>query len=99
MDAAKRRLILLTGAAGLAGVIAVFALLDAGNDVTSGFRVAVRVVAVLCCLVQLRIQRPMDRAFHLRGSDYGSLWGPGIAVTIGGAVAEAFILVIGARAL
>ena len=87
VDAAKRRLILLTGLAGLAGVIAVFALLDADDDVTSGFRVAVRVVAVLCCLVQLR------------GTDYGSLWGPGIAVAIGGAIAEAFILVIVAGAL
>jgi hypothetical protein len=99
VDAAKRRLILLTGAAGLVGVIAVFALLDADSDVTSGFRVAVRVVAVLCCLVQLRIQRPMDRAFQLRGTDYAPLWGPGIAITIGGAVAEAFLLVIVARAL
>jgi hypothetical protein len=99
VDAAKRRLILLTGAAGLVGVIAVFALLDADSDVTSGFRVAVRVVAVVCCLVQLRIQRPMDRAFQLRGTDYASLWGPGVAITIGGAVAEAFFLVIVARAL
>jgi len=99
VDAAKRRLILLTGAAGLVGVIAVFALLNADADVTSGFRVAVRVVAVVCCLVQLRIQRPMDRAFQLRGTDYGSLWAPGLAVTIGGAVAEAFILVIVAGAL
>lgn len=99
VDAAKRRLILLTGVVGLAGVIAVFALLNADADVTSGFRVAVRVVAVLCCLVQLRIQRPMDRAFQLRGTDYGSLWGPGVAVAVGGAIAEAFILVIVAGAL
>ena len=68
VDAAKRRLILITGAIGLVGVAAVFALLDADGDVTSGLRVAVRVVAVLCCLAQLRIQRPMDRAFQLRGT-------------------------------
>jgi hypothetical protein len=99
VDAAKRRLILLTGAVGLVAVIAVFALLNADDDVTSGFRVAVRVVAVLCCLVQLRIQRRLDRAFQLRGADYASLWGPGVAVAIGGAIAEAFILVIVAGAL
>jgi hypothetical protein len=34
----------------------------------------------------------MDRAFQLRGADYGSLWAWGIAVTIGGAIAEALIL-------
>ena len=95
----QKRLTASAGKLRLVGVIAVFALLNADADVTSGFRVAVRVVAVLCCLVQLRIQRPMDRAFQLRGTDYGSLWGPGLAVTIGGAVAEAFILVIIAGAL
>ncbi|MFI7065112.1 hypothetical protein ACIBL3_29250 [Kribbella sp. NPDC050124] len=99
VDAAKQRLILLTGAAGLAAVIAVFALLNTDDGVTSGLRIAIRVVAVACCLVQLRIQRPMDRAFQLRGADYGSLWGPGLAVTIGGAVAEALILVLVAVAL
>ncbi|MFF0341224.1 hypothetical protein [Kribbella sp. NPDC004875] len=94
VDAAKRRLILLTGLVGLAAVIAVFALFDSDADVTSGLRVSTRVVAVLCFLVQLRLQRPMDRAFQLRGTDYGSLWGVGIAATIGGAVAETLILLL-----
>lgn len=93
VDAARRRLILLTGAIGLVAVIAVFALLSTDGSVTSGLRVAIRIVAVGCCLVQLRIQRPMDRAFQLRGAEYASLWGPGLALTIGGAVAEALILV------
>ena len=92
VDAAKRRLILLTGLAGLLAVIGVFVLLYDDTGVTSGLRVSIRVVAVLCCMVQLRLQRPMDRAFQLRGADYGSLWGWGIAVTIGGALAEALIL-------
>ncbi|TDW86460.1 MULTISPECIES: hypothetical protein [Kribbella] len=92
VDAAKRRLILLTGLVGLLAVIGVFVLLYDDAGVTSGLRVSIRVVAVLCCLVQLRLQRPMDRAFQLRGADYGSLWGWGIAVTIGGAIAEALIL-------
>ncbi|MGW5191717.1 hypothetical protein ACWEOO_20915 [Kribbella sp. NPDC004138] len=94
VDAAKRRLILLTGLAGLLAVIGVFVLLYGDSGVTSGLRVSIRVVAVLCCLAQLRLQRPMDRAFQLRGADYGSLWGVGIAATIGGAVAEALILLL-----
>ncbi|TCC01288.1 hypothetical protein [Kribbella soli] len=92
VDAAKRRLILLTGLVGMLAVIGVFVLLYDDAGVTSGLRVSIRVVAVLCCMVQLRLQRPMDRAFQLRGADYGSLWGWGIAVTIGGAIAEALIL-------
>jgi hypothetical protein len=94
VDAAKRRLILLTGLVGLLAVIGVFVLLYDDLGVTSGLRVGIRVVAVLCCLVQLRLQRPMDRAFQLRGQDYGSLWGWGIAVTIGGALVEALILLL-----
>lgn len=92
VDAAKRRLILLTGLVSLLVVIGVFVLLYDDLGVTSGLRVSIRVVAVLCCLVQLRLQRPMDRAFQLRGQDYGSLWGWGIALTIGGALVEALIL-------
>ncbi|MGW6196437.1 hypothetical protein ACWF0M_09845 [Kribbella sp. NPDC055110] len=93
VDAAKRRLILLTGLVGLLAVIGVFVLLydDSG---TSGIRVIIRVVAVLCCLVQLRLQRPMDRAFQLRGADYESLWGVGIGVAVGAAIAEVMILVL-----
>ncbi len=99
VDAAKRRLILLIGAGGLVAVIAVSSLLNGDDDLASGLGVGIRVVAILTCLAQLRLQRPMDRAFQLRGTDYGSLWGPGIAATIGGAVAEALILLIAARVL
>jgi hypothetical protein len=94
VDAAKRRLILLTGPVGLLAVIGVFVLLYDDLGVTSGLRVGIRVVAVLCCLVQLRLQRPMDRAFQLRGQDYGSLWAWGIGLTIGGALVEALILLL-----
>jgi len=97
VDAVKRRLILLTGLFGLVAVGAVFVLLDGDDDMTSGIRVGTRVVAVLCCLVQLRLQRPMDRAFQLRGTDYGSLWGAGIAAAVGGAIAELFVLLLAAR--
>jgi hypothetical protein len=99
VDSAKRRLILLTGAIGLVGVIIVFALLNSDGRLTSGLRVALRALAVVCCLAQLRIQRPMDRAFQLRGTDYSSLWVPGIAATVGGAIVEALILVVVTEAL
>jgi len=94
VEAVRQRLVLLVGAAGLVAVIAVFAALNTDGDLSSGLRVAIRVVAVVCCLIQLRIQRPMDRAFQLRGADYGSLWVPGVAVTIGGAIAETLILLL-----
>ena len=99
VDAAKRRLILLIGAGGLVAVIAVSSLLNGDDDLASGLGVGIRVVAILTCLAQLRLQRPMDRAFQLRGTDYGSLWGPGIAATIGGAIAEALILFLAGRVL
>ncbi|HEY4569758.1 MAG TPA: hypothetical protein VIH10_09845 [Kribbella sp.] len=99
VEPVKRRLILLAGGIGLIAVIAVFVLFDGDQGITSGLRVSTRVLAVVCCLVQVRLQRPMDRAFQLRGTDYGSLWWPGIAAVIGGAVAEALILLLVAVAL
>ncbi|MFI5695440.1 hypothetical protein ACIA58_26540 [Kribbella sp. NPDC051586] len=89
VDAGKRRLILLTGLVGLVAVVVLFAVL--GGD---ALQVSSRVVAVLCFMVQLRLQQPMDRAFQLRGSDYGRLWRMGIPVTIGGAVVEFLILLL-----
>ncbi|TWD84297.1 hypothetical protein FB561_5472 [Kribbella amoyensis] len=95
VDRAKQRLILLVGTGSLIVAIAVATLLtdhSTGTSTGSGLRLATRIVAVLCCLVLLRIQRPMDRAFQLRGADYGSLWGPGLAAVIGGAVVEALLI-------
>jgi hypothetical protein len=86
----KRRLILLAGAVGLIVAAVVIALVD--SSTVSGVRVAIRVVAVVTCLAQLRIQRPMDRAFQLRGQDYRSLWLPGLAAVVGGGIAEALLL-------
>jgi hypothetical protein len=68
----------------------VIGLLATGDS--SGLRVAIRVVAVACCLLQLRLQRPMDRAFQLRGSDYGRLWGPGLAAVFGCGLLELVLL-------
>ncbi|GAA1601241.1 hypothetical protein GCM10009804_67300 [Kribbella hippodromi] len=94
VDAAKRRLILLSGLGGLAAVIGIVALLADDTGVTTELRVLTRVVAVVCCMAQLRLQRPMDRAFQLRGSEYRSLWVVGVAATIGGALVEILILVM-----
>jgi uncharacterized membrane protein len=93
----KRRLILLIGVVGLVLAAVVIALSD--TDSMSGIRIAVRIVAVVTCLAQLRIQRPMDRAFQLRGQDYRSLWGPGIAAVIAGGLLEALLLAVVAVAL
>jgi hypothetical protein len=86
----KRRLILAVGAAGMVLSAVVIRLLATGDS--SGLRVAIRVVAVACCLLQLRLQRPMDRAFQLRGSDYGRLWGPGLAAVFGCGLLEVVLL-------
>lgn len=89
-----RRLILLSGLGGL--VLAAVALVLLTDEVTasSGTRMAIRVVAVVTCLVQLRIQQPMDRAFQLRGSEYKSLWGPGLAAVIGCGLLEVALLAL-----
>jgi hypothetical protein len=34
----------------------------------------------------------MDRAFQLRGSDYGRLWGPGLAAVFGCGLLEVVLL-------
>jgi hypothetical protein len=91
VGAAQQRLILGVGAIALVVSAGVVVLLT-DDDAGSGLRVATRVVAVLCCLVQLRLQRPMDRAFQLRGADYKSLWGPGIAAVIGLGLLEVLLL-------
>ncbi|WP_020384736.1 hypothetical protein [Kribbella catacumbae] len=89
-----RRLILLSGGAGL--VLAAIALILLTDELTasSGTRVAIRVIAVLTCLAQLRIQQPMDRAFQLRGTEYRSLWGPGLAAVIGCGLLEIAVLAL-----
>jgi hypothetical protein len=95
VDAGRRRLILLTGLVGQLAVIGLFlALYDGGSGNTYSVRLPLRVTAVLCCLVQLRLQRPMDRAFQLRGAEYGSLWGVGFACVGCGLLAEVLLLVL-----
>jgi hypothetical protein len=93
VDAARQRQILAVGVVALVVSAAVVVFLT-DDEASSGLRIATRVVAVLCCLVQLRIQRPMDRAFQLRGTDYKSLWGPGIAAVIGLGIVELVLLAV-----
>jgi hypothetical protein len=92
VQASKRRLILALGAVGLVIAGAVVVLLTDELAVSSGLRVAIRVVAVVTCLAQLRIQQPMDRAFQLRSSEYASLWGPGIGAVLGCGLIEVLLL-------
>ncbi|GAA0588048.1 hypothetical protein GCM10009534_22890 [Kribbella sandramycini] len=91
VDAGKRRLIVLTGVAGLAVVIALFAFLPF-DEPNSGLRVIVRAVAVVACLVQMRLQRQMDRAFQLRGVEYASLWMVGLLLTFSGIIVDYLLL-------
>jgi hypothetical protein len=89
-----QRLIALSGLGGLVLAAVALRLLTDEVSATSGTQVAIRVIAVLTCLGQLRIQQPMDRAFQLRGAEYKSLWGPGIAAVIGGGLLEAVLLAL-----
>ena len=91
MDAARQRQIVAVGVVALVVSAAVVVFLT-DDDASSGLRIVTRVVAVVCCLVQLRIQQPMDRAFQLRGAAYKSLWGPGIAAVIGLGLVELLLL-------
>jgi phosphoglycerol transferase MdoB-like AlkP superfamily enzyme len=93
VDAARQWQILAVGVVALVVSAAVVVFLT-DDDASSGLRIATRVVAVVCCLVQLRIQRPMDRAFQLRGTDYKSLWVPGIAAVIGLGLLELALLAV-----
>ncbi|MFK4085548.1 hypothetical protein ACI2LF_15650 [Kribbella sp. NPDC020789] len=94
VDRGKRWLIVGTGVAGLAAVIALYAVLNGDGERSSGLRVLVRVVAVLCILAQMRWQRPMDRAFQLRGADYHSMWVLGPILVVVCAVVEALLLAL-----
>ncbi|GAA0945609.1 hypothetical protein GCM10009554_40640 [Kribbella koreensis] len=94
VPARGRWLILGSGLAGFVAVAVALELLTGEVTVASGTRVVIRVIAVLTCLVQLRIQQPMDRAFQLRGAEYKSLWWPGLAAVIAGGVLEVVLLML-----
>jgi hypothetical protein len=94
VPARGRWLILGSGLAGFVLVALVLELLTSEVTVTSGTRVVIRVIAVVICLIQLRIQQPMDRAFQLRGAQYKSLWLPGAAAIIVGGVLEIVLLML-----
>jgi hypothetical protein len=96
VDAAGRRRILLAGAIGLAASTAAFLLLDdllcAEDPYAMVPNIAATAIAMLCSLSQQRVQRPMDRAVQLRGTEYRSLWWPGIPAAIGGGILHTLVL-------
>jgi len=94
VERGKRWLIVATGVLGLAVVVTLFAVLNDDGERTQSLRIFVRVIAVLCILAQMRWQRPMDRAFQLRGADYHSMWVLGPILTVGCAIAEALLLAL-----
>jgi hypothetical protein len=96
VDAAKVRLILLTGAAGLVASVVAFNVLDdrlsSDDSYTAVANIAATAIALTCSFAQQRFQRLMDRAFQLRGTDYRSLWKAGIAAAISGTVIHAVLV-------
>ena len=95
VDAGARRLILLTGAIGFvlssAAQILLERLLGSSDPYAAVPTIASTVVAVVCSIVQQRFQRPMDRAVQLRGIEYRSLWGPGIAAVLAGGIIDSLV--------
>jgi hypothetical protein len=95
VDAAERRTILVAGAIALtvstAAYIFLEDLLGSEDPYAMVPTIAATAIAMICSLIQQRRQRPMDRAFQLRGAEYRALWGPGIAATIGGGILDALI--------
>lgn len=86
------------GVAGLAASILVIALIVAGQDGDGSAPVGTpaRVVAIVAWGAMYLLQRTADRvyAFHARDDDpYASLWGPGIAAVIAGALVQAGLAV------
>ncbi len=96
LDRGKRWLIVGTGVVGLAAVIALYAVLNDDGDVdrTQGLHILIRIVAVVCVLVQMRWQRPMDRAFQLRGTEYHSMWVLGPILVVVCAIVEGLLFTL-----
>jgi hypothetical protein len=94
--------IVAIGAAGLAGVIVVAALLFSGDSVPDGARIALTLVGVLAWGGMYLLQRPWDRLYtsFAREEDeddlYESLLGPGFLATIVGFLLN--IAIVGAVA-
>jgi hypothetical protein len=92
LERGKRWLIVGTGAVGLAGVLALYTFVGEDGDDPEALPILARLIAVLCILVQMRWQRPMDRAFQLRGGEYHSMWVLGPILTIAGAIIEGLLI-------
>ncbi|WP_405058478.1 hypothetical protein OG474_37915 [Kribbella sp. NBC_01505] len=96
VDRGKRWLIVGTGVLGLVAVMVIYARLndEGDSEQTQTVQIVIRLVAVLCILVQMRWQRPMDRAFQLRGADYHSMWVLGPILVVVCAILEALLLAL-----
>jgi hypothetical protein len=95
LGAGRRLLIAMIGLAGLVAEAVVFDLLDTDGNLPTGLLTLIRVVAALCYLIQMRLQRPMDRAFQLRGGDYATRFGAGNVILLGvGTMAELLIVAV-----
>jgi hypothetical protein len=97
VPAARRRLIVLIGAAGVAGTIA--AALVAGTDVGNTIRLVARVGGVATFGLLFLVQRPFDRVYHsfTEGDEdqiYDALWVPGLAATFGLGIVQAVLTAI-----
>jgi hypothetical protein len=90
MPARGRAILIALGVAGLVVVIAVALWID--REQMGGGQIATRLAAAACCLAQLRVQRPLDRAFQLRGREYASLWAAGVTAAICGGIVEQFLI-------
>jgi hypothetical protein len=91
----RRLLIVATGLVVLAGEILLAGWLYPDGDVSWSRLTPVRVLAAAGYLVQLRLQRPMDRAFQLRGGEHQPRIAAGHLVLIGlGAGLEILLLAV-----
>jgi hypothetical protein len=96
VDRGRRLLVLGVGVVGLVAEILVAGWLhvDGADGSLLAQLTPVRVVAALCFLLQMRLQRPMERAFQLRGGEHARWFGAGNLVMIGVLVLTEIIVVL-----
>jgi hypothetical protein len=96
VDPARRRLIPVVGIAGLVATIAIVELVLDG-EFGSSQRILGRLVGVAAGGVLVALQTSADRVYHSYGEGdedelYDSLWGPGLAATLGLGLVQAVVV-------